>query len=70
MGREEDRIKGGYYGIMAMSEIVKEVPDALLYFISSDYRIKNLEDLIKELNLTKNVKVLSYVSNVTQYLSK
>ena len=67
MGRENDQLKGGYYGIKAMSEIVKEVPDALLYFISSDYRIKNLEDLIKELNLTKNVKVLSYVSNVTQY---
>ena len=39
MGREEDRIKGGYYGIMAMSEIVKEVPDAfyILYHHIQNY---------------------------------
>ena len=34
MGREHDGLKGGYYGIKAMNEIVKEVPDAKLYFIS------------------------------------
>ena len=39
MGREHDRIKGGYYGIKAMYEIVKEIPDAKLYFISADYKI-------------------------------
>ena len=67
MGREHDRIKGGYYGIKAMSEIVKEVPDAKLYFISSDYKIDFLRGLIKELNLTKNVEILHFQKNISRY---
>ena len=67
MGREEDRIKGGYYGIMAMSEIVKEVPDALLYFISPYQKLTFLKGVIKDLNLTNNVKMISYVSNISHY---
>ena len=61
MGRENDRIKGGYYGIKAFNEIVKEIPDAKLYFISSDSRIKFLRGVIKELNLTANIEIVSYV---------
>ena len=67
MGRENDRIKGGYYGIKAMSLIVKEIPDAKLYFISPDSRIKFLRGVIKELNLTNNVEIVSYVLNITHY---
>ena len=67
MGRENDRIKGGYYGIKAMYEIVKEIPDAKLYFISSDSRIKFLKETIKELNLTNNIKIVSYVLNISHY---
>ena len=67
MGRENDRIKGGYYGIKAMYEIVKEVPDAKLYFISSDYRINTLKGVIEELNLTKNIEIVSYVENISLY---
>ena len=67
MGRENDRIKGGYYGIKAMYEIVKEVPDAKLYFISSDYRINSLKGVIEELNLTKNIEIVSYVENISLY---
>ena len=67
MGRENDRIKGGYYGIKAMSEIVKEVPDAFLYFISPDSRIKFLRGVINDLNLTNNVKIIPYVTNITHY---
>jgi len=67
MGRENDKLKGGIYGIQAMSLIVKEIPDAKLYFISSDYRIKFIEDLVKELNLTNNVEIIIYVENITEY---
>ena len=67
MGREHDRIKGGYYGIKAMYEIVKKVPDAKLYFISSDYEITFLKGVIKELNLTKNIEIVHFVVNITHY---
>ena len=67
MGRENDRIKGGYYGIKAMYEIVKEIPDAKLYFISPDTRIKFLKGVIEELNLTKNIEIMSYVENISLY---
>ena len=67
MGRENDRIKGGYYGIKAMYEIVKEVPDAKLYFISPDPRLKFLKGVIEELNLTKNIEIVSYVENISLY---
>ena len=61
MGRENDRIKGGYYGIMAMSLIVKEIPDAKLYFISPDYRIQFLKGVIKDLNLTIFFKFFCFI---------
>ena len=67
MGREYDRIKGGYYGIKAMYEIVKEIPDAKLYFITPDPKNSFLNKTIKELNLTKNIKVVSYVLNISHY---
>ena len=67
MGRENDGIKGGIYAIKAMSIIVKEVPDSFLYFISSDYRIQFIRDAIKELNLTNNVQILHFVSNISHY---
>ena len=67
MGRENDGVKGGIYAIKAMSLIAKEVPDSKLYFISSDYRIAFIKDLIKELNITKNIEVLPYVQNISHY---
>ena len=67
MGRERDRIKGGYYGIKAMELIVKEIPDAKLYFISSDKSLDFLKGVIKDLNLTKNVEIINYVENITHY---
>ena len=67
MGRELDRIKGGLYGIKAMDLIRREIPDAKLYFISSNYKIDFLENLIVELNLTKNIEVLHYTENISHY---
>jgi len=67
MGREHDRIKGGYYGIKAFYEVVKEIPDAKLYFISSDYKIDFLKGVIKDLNLTENVKIVHYSINISYF---
>ena len=67
MGRELDRIKGGLYGIKAMDLIRKEVPDAKLYFISANYNIDFLENLISELDLRRNVEVLHYTENISHY---
>ena len=67
MGRENDHLKGGIYAIKAMSLIVKEIPSAQLYFISSDYRIDYIKELIKELNLTNNIKIIGYTSDITKY---
>ena len=67
MGRELDKIKGGLYGIKAMDLIRKEIPDAKLYFISSNYKIDFLQNLIKELNLTDNIEVLHYTKNISHY---
>jgi hypothetical protein len=67
MGREHDRIKGGYYGIKAFYEVVKEITDAKLYFISSDYKIEFLEGVIKDLNLTRNVKIVHYSRNISYF---
>ena len=67
MGRELDRIKGGLYGIKAMDLIRKEIPDAKLYFISSNYKIDFLENLIDELDLRRNIEVLHYTENISHY---
>ena len=67
LGRLNDNIKGGIYAIKTMELIAKEVPDSKLYFISSDYRIDSIKDLIKELNLEKNIEILHYVANISKY---
>ena len=67
MGRELDRIKGGLYGIKAMDLIRKEIPDAKLYFVSSNYKITALDNLIKELNLTENIEVRHFTKNISKF---
>lgn len=66
MGKEKDLVKGGIYGIKAMSLIVEKIPDAMLYLISTSNHIKFLEDLIKELKLQKNIQIFYNVENVTK----
>ena len=66
LGRLNDEIKGAKYAIMAMSYIVKEVPDAKLNLITSDSRIQFLKNLIKELNLTNNVFIHYYTYNISE----
>ena len=68
IGRELDRIKGGIYGVKAMDIVRREIPDAKLYMISANYKIKFIEDLIKELNLTENIKIVHFTKNISKYL--
>ena len=46
IGRQLDKIKGGLYAIKAMDIVRREIPDAKLYFISSNYKITFLQNLI------------------------
>ena len=70
LGRLNDKIKGSIYAIKAMSLIVKEVPDASLYFITSDSRIQYIKDLIIKYNLQKSVQILYYIENISEYFLK
>ena len=70
LGRLNDKIKGAIYALKAMSLIVKEVPDASLFFISADTRIQYIKDLIIKLNLQKSVEIIYYVENISEYFLK
>ena len=64
VGRVDDDIKGAIYGIKAMGEIVKEIPDAKLYIIGMSLP-QNLMELVKELNIEKNVITPGFSMNIT-----
>ena len=66
VGRVDDDIKGAIYGIKAMGEIVKEVPDAKLYIIGTSLP-QNLVELVKELNIEKNVITPGFSMNITEF---
>ena len=66
LGRLNDEHKGAKYAVMAMSYIVKEVPDARLNLVTSDYRVQFLKNLTIELNLTNNVFIQYHTYNISQ----
>ena len=66
LGRLNDLIKGVKYAIQAMFYIVKEVPDAMLYLVSSDSRIQFLKNLTRDLNLTNNIIFKGNTYNLTE----
>ena len=68
IGRELDRIKGGMYGVKSMDIVRREIPDAKLYMISANGKVKFLENLIQELNLTENIQIISLTKNISKYL--
>lgn len=64
VGNFEQQIKGGVYGIYAMAEILKEVPDAILTIIG--YSIPQyLYDLIKQLKIEKNVQLYGFTHSIS-----
>ena len=66
LGRLNDHIKGVKYAVQVMEDIVKEVPDAKLYLVSSDSRVQFLKNLSRDLNLTQNIIFRSNTYNLTQ----
>ena len=67
LGRLNDEIKGVKYAIMAMTYIVKEVPDAKLTLVTSDSRIQYIKNLTEKLNLTKNVFINYHTYNISAH---
>ena len=67
LGRQNDEYKGARYAIKTMSLVIKEVPDAKLFLVTSDSRVQFLRDIIKELNLTNNVFIHSQTFNISSY---
>lgn len=53
--------------IHAMKEIIKEYPDAQLLLAGNGSEKINLENLIKNSELTDNIKMLGYVTNLQEY---
>ena len=66
-GRENDPVKGGIYAIKVMNIVVRFIPNAKLYFISSDDRIEIIKELIKEYNLENNIELLPFMTNIEKY---
>ena len=66
VGRANDIIKGVKFGILAMAEIVKEVPDAKLTIVGIEPK-QNLKDLINKLNLQDNIHYPGFSTNITQF---
>ena len=65
LGRAHDMIKGTVFALMAMTYIIKEVPDATLTFASSDSKIQELENLAKKWNISKNINFQIF-PNITE----
>ena len=66
IGRAEDRIKRYELGIMAMKEIIKEIPTCEMNIISYPERKFNI--LIKNLTLENNVRFVGYQKKVETFL--
>ena len=65
VGRVDDIIKGGKYGILAMSEILKEIPDAQLNIVSPIHP-KDVLDLVKQLKIENNTKIFGFRNNISE----
>lgn len=59
--------KNQQMAIRMMLEILKKYPDAMLLIAGNGPEKNNLDDLIAELGLKNNVKLLGYVTNLEDY---
>ncbi len=64
---ELNKNKNQMMAIEAMKNIVKKYPDILFVLAGNGPEKENLEKAIKERNLTKNVKMIGYVTNLQEY---
>ena len=62
IGRANDRLKRFNLGIMSMKYITKEIPDSKMLIISKIIRINHLVNLVKKLNLKKNIEFVGYTN--------
>jgi glycosyltransferase involved in cell wall biosynthesis len=60
IGRANDRMKRFDIGVKAMKYIVEEVPDSQMLIISNTYGAGYLVNLVKNLNISNNVKFVGY----------
>lgn len=67
IGMEKDILRGGVYGIQALSLIVDLISNAKLYIISINGQLDFLEDLIDEYDLKNNIKIIYNPENETKY---
>ena len=61
IGRGNDPTKRFEFGILAMKDIIKEIPDCKMNIISESSN--KLQKLIKTLNLNKFIKIIGYQKN-------
>ena len=61
IGRGNDPTKRFEFGILAMKDIIKEIPDCNMNIISESNN--KLQNLIKTLNLNKFIKIIGYQKN-------
>jgi glycosyltransferase involved in cell wall biosynthesis len=66
VGRVDDVIKGAKFGILAMAEILKEVPDARMTIIGIQPP-QHLKDLIKELKIEDKINYPGFSYNITEF---
>jgi len=67
LGRLNDEIKGLKYAVKTLYYIVKEVPDAKLTLVTSDYRIDFAKNLAKDLNISENLVINYHTYNISQH---
>ena len=67
LGRLSDKKKGLIYALKAMELIVKEVPDAKLNLVSSDALNEKTKELIKQLDLGKNIIFTPFTQNIQKH---
>jgi len=63
------KIKGHYYLIKAMPFILKEITNCQLVIAGDGPLKEDLKNLIEELNLTPNIKIIGYIQDIDQFLS-
>ena len=67
IGRGKDKMKRFDLGIRTMKYIVKEIPESIMVIISSFTIYNPINNLIKKLNIEKNIKLVGYVSKPEIY---
>ncbi len=67
IGRGLDKMKRFDLGIRTMKYIVKEIPESIMVVISSLSNYNPINNLIKKLNIEKNIKLVGYVSKPEIY---